>query len=165
MSGGSPAQFVAAVELRTLFEAASWPALSSNPDGVEVLFGDLGGAPGKERVVVVGEVVDDDEQHVTMGRSSKEQTFTVMVEVYTAVAGRTALEAFERCGELVAHLDTLIRDPTTGVPVIPAAARAAGIYRWTIAGVRTAPVLPVAGDGTEGYVAAAEVRVAVKAHI
>ena len=131
--------------LYTLCNAATWPTLlgangeNLNSDGTVVTFGSLTKIPSRETVAVTGSV-EDNEQRVwpEKGLNTKHEAFSTELIVATVVPNRTEFEAWARLQVLVEFIDALLRDMTTGRPIIPQAIALLGVYTWSSTTTRTA---------------------------
>lgn len=153
--------------LYQVLKAGTWPPLlGTNGDvlneEVLVSFGELGAQPPLESVAVTGSIENDDQSGwPELGQHTKRETFSTDLVVTSSVPGRDALEAWARLKVLVQTIDGLLRDMTSGRPVIPTAIAELGVLSWSVTSVET--FCWPTSDG--GFHASAVVTVGVRAHI
>jgi hypothetical protein len=110
-----------------------------------------------EMVVLPGRSQDDRARQtwITQGRPSKQEDFTLDVEVWTTVPGMTAMEAKNRVAELVAVIEACLRDQTTGLPIDIGLDATDGLKQWSVS-----EIVPTVGPlDTEGFGASCRIGV------
>lgn len=169
MSARQPTVLFDVVEvLAELLGRVSWPALLAasgevlNVPGPQVVFGEIFAEPARETVVVTGAVGDDSQSTwPEKGLNSKREEFTTTLVVVTNVPNRPALLAWRRMRDIVGTIDSVLRDMTTGRPLVPESLAVLGVFTWWVDSVVTA--LYPATDG--GFFCSADVAIGVKADL
>jgi hypothetical protein len=135
--------------LEDLLLEADWPELpEAGP--VRVWFGDPAVPPvdvpqGAETVTVIGALLNHEEEFATAGQISKDETFTVGVQIFSLVPGRTERQVRDR----LCLLDAVVREvvmATTRAADRPAAL--CDVWLWGVTESR-----PVVGRNETGAVA------------
>lgn len=158
--------FDVVTELARLLGDVAWqPLVGEGGDtlntGPVVHLGEMTSAPERETIAVTGTVTDD-QQDVwpERGLSGKAESFSTVLVVVTNVPNRTWAEAWARLKEIVTTIDGTLRDLTSGRPSIPDVLAALGVTSWAVASVDT-----LCWPTDEGFHGAADITVAVRAHI
>lgn len=140
--------------LTRVLQAAQWPNIPENTDGVMVFFGDPDAPPTNmaatwERVAVIPAIDAPDQEWGPIGRGARDERFRLVVHIVTMVPGQTEDQAVARLEELtscceLAIRDTLIIDPTQRPDEF-------SIYpMWVWATMSTIPLLTITPDGIAG---------------
>lgn len=125
----------------------AWPAHPTTGDLPTVAFGGIRDEM-LEMVTLPGRPVTDQatQRWITSGRPSKEEDFTLDVVLWTDVPGTTALEANRRLRELVAVVETALRDQVTGRPIDIGMDQTDGLKQWGVGQV-VPNVYPLVAEG------------------
>jgi hypothetical protein len=141
-----------------------WPANPLTDDLPTVIFGD-DMAIRQEAVFIVTAPTDDGAtaERVTSGRPGHNEVFTIQILIGSRVSGTPQLDALRRLQELVAVVETQLRDPATGKMAGGFDTTVPGVMWWEITSIQ--PQLFPLTEPESGFSGVASIDVQFTARI